>query len=51
MTTCVDYSIYPIRCTEGCQCFNGTVLSDNQCIPQDQCGCSYDGRYYTVSIP
>ncbi|XP_025024960.1 IgGFc-binding protein-like [Python bivittatus] len=33
-------------CVEGCQCEAGFVLSGTDCVPQEQCGCSYKGRYY-----
>ncbi|XP_072014974.1 zonadhesin-like [Amphiura filiformis] len=46
MSPSVDYSICPGFCSEGCECVNGTVSQGGQCIPEDQCGCMYDGRYY-----
>ncbi|XP_077196889.1 IgGFc-binding protein-like [Paroedura picta] len=33
-------------CLEGCQCEPGFVLSSTSCVPREQCGCSYGGRYY-----
>ncbi|XP_072904906.1 IgGFc-binding protein-like isoform X2 [Hemitrygon akajei] len=33
-------------CLEGCQCKKGFVQSGSQCVPEDQCGCSYNGIYY-----
>ncbi|XP_061453706.1 IgGFc-binding protein-like [Rhineura floridana] len=33
-------------CLEGCQCKLGFVLSGVKCVPLEQCGCSYKGRYY-----
>ncbi|XP_058052443.1 alpha-tectorin-like [Ahaetulla prasina] len=33
-------------CIEGCQCEAGFVLSGTDCVPWEQCGCSYNGRYY-----
>lgn len=27
-------------------CDDGFVLSDDQCVPQEQCGCEHKGRYY-----
>lgn len=37
-------------CVEGCQCAPGFALSENDCVPFNQCGCTYLGRYYTVSL-
>ncbi|XP_076869232.1 IgGFc-binding protein isoform X2 [Brachyhypopomus gauderio] len=34
-------------CTESCQCNYGFVLSGDKCVPVNQCGCVYEGRYYT----
>ncbi|GCB82596.1 hypothetical protein scyTo_0022034, partial [Scyliorhinus torazame] len=34
-------------CAEGCQCDEGFVLSGEQCVPLAQCGCLYQGAYYT----
>ncbi|KAL7981164.1 hypothetical protein Chor_005398, partial [Crotalus horridus] len=33
-------------CVEGCQCEAGFVLSGTDCVPWEQCGCSYNGQYY-----
>ncbi|KAL8220178.1 UNVERIFIED_CONTAM: hypothetical protein K2H54_040063, partial [Gekko kuhli] len=33
-------------CLEGCQCEPGFVLSSTDCVPREQCGCSYGGRHY-----
>ncbi|XP_062841259.1 IgGFc-binding protein-like [Trichomycterus rosablanca] len=33
-------------CVEGCQCNTGFVLSGTKCVPVNQCGCTYEGRYY-----
>lgn len=35
---------------EGCICINGYVLDNenNQCIQEDECGCSTDDNYYAV---
>lgn len=35
-------------CTEGCECNDGFVLSASQCVPLHECGCDFDGRYYTL---
>ncbi|XP_069460992.1 IgGFc-binding protein-like [Ambystoma mexicanum] len=34
------------RCTEGCFCNNGFILSGDTCVPVAQCGCIYNERYY-----
>ncbi|XP_060114541.1 IgGFc-binding protein-like [Heteronotia binoei] len=34
------------RCTEGCFCDSGFILSGDQCVPLAQCGCVHRGRYY-----
>ncbi|KAJ8332875.1 hypothetical protein SKAU_G00417710 [Synaphobranchus kaupii] len=31
---------------EGCQCNPGFLVSDDQCVPFEDCGCSYEERYY-----
>ncbi|XP_035664614.1 snaclec trimecetin subunit beta-like, partial [Branchiostoma floridae] len=34
---------------EGCQCDHGFVRSGQQCVPEEQCGCTDDeGRYYVL---
>ena len=33
---------------EGCECSEGTVLDGNKCVPEDQCGCRYNGQIYEV---
>ncbi|XP_060639780.2 IgGFc-binding protein-like [Anolis sagrei] len=33
-------------CVEGCFCDSGFLLSGDQCIPQAECGCVHQGRYY-----
>ncbi|CAH2272308.1 c-binding -like [Pelobates cultripes] len=35
-------------CSEGCVCDNGFVLSGALCTPLSQCGCVYNGAYYTL---
>ncbi|XP_035669067.1 uncharacterized protein LOC118411132 [Branchiostoma floridae] len=38
-----------LGCGEGCACDPGFVLSGQQCVPEEQCGCTDDeGRYYTL---
>ncbi|XP_072040242.1 IgGFc-binding protein-like [Amphiura filiformis] len=48
--TCADLipEICATVCVEGCQCVQGYVLDNDKCIPQDQCGCTENGRYYQV---
>ncbi|XP_053546112.1 IgGFc-binding protein-like [Bombina bombina] len=47
--TCSDRTS-PERCTqpckETCQCNDGYILSGDKCVPVENCGCSYNGRYY-----
>uniref|UniRef100_A0AAQ5X438 Zonadhesin, like n=2 Tax=Amphiprion ocellaris TaxID=80972 RepID=A0AAQ5X438_AMPOC len=39
----------PATCVEGCQCDAGFVLSDNNCVPLDKCGClESNGEYHDV---
>lgn len=50
--TCVDPDA-PLTCrlpnTEGCQCKAGFLLSGNECVPKEQCGCrGPEGEYYPV---
>ncbi|XP_067399060.1 IgGFc-binding protein-like [Emydura macquarii macquarii] len=33
-------------CEEGCRCDPGFVLSGTGCVPQEQCGCTHNGRYH-----
>lgn len=41
----------PTTCVEGCQCDAGHVLSDNNCVPLEQCGClDSDREYHDVSV-
>ncbi|KAM3596113.1 uncharacterized protein V6R79_008319 [Siganus canaliculatus] len=39
LTTC------NISCVETCVCDDGFILSGNKCVPQAQCGCTYNGYY------
>ncbi|KAK2830490.1 hypothetical protein Q5P01_018421 [Channa striata] len=34
------------ECMEGCVCNDGYLLSGDKCVPDGQCGCMYEGRYY-----
>ncbi|XP_035665849.1 uncharacterized protein LOC118409092 [Branchiostoma floridae] len=49
--TCTDVSA-PLycntTCVEGCECDAGYVLSGDQCVLREQCGCTRDGLYYAV---
>ncbi|XP_064161333.1 IgGFc-binding protein-like isoform X1 [Anguilla rostrata] len=31
---------------EGCQCEPGFLVSDERCVPFQDCGCRYEGRYF-----
>ncbi|XP_078061429.1 IgGFc-binding protein-like [Mustelus asterias] len=33
-------------CSEGCQCDAGYVSSGIECVPLENCGCVYQGRYF-----
>ncbi|XP_062321518.1 IgGFc-binding protein-like [Osmerus eperlanus] len=49
-----DDSCNNAPCREGCICNDGFLLSDNMCVPVAECGCVYQGQYYTsgqVFIP
>lgn len=35
-------------CVEGCQCAAGFVMSEGNCVPYTQCGCTFFNRYYQV---
>ncbi|XP_023265555.1 IgGFc-binding protein-like [Seriola lalandi dorsalis] len=34
------------QCMEGCACNEGYLLSGNECVSANQCGCTYEGKYY-----
>ncbi|XP_054455493.1 alpha-tectorin-like [Anoplopoma fimbria] len=36
----------PLPVQESCICNSGSILSGGVCIPQAECGCSFEGRYY-----
>ncbi|XP_059389537.1 IgGFc-binding protein [Carassius carassius] len=46
--TCVNLSVHNCSrpCAEACQCDRGYILSGQTCVPQAECGCFYQGRYY-----
>ncbi|NWW60752.1 FCGBP protein, partial [Ifrita kowaldi] len=50
--TCVDRQA-PQNCSkpcvEGCACSSGFLLSGDTCVPEANCGCLFEGNYYTVS--
>ncbi|NXT74961.1 FCGBP protein, partial [Zapornia atra] len=35
-----------VLCIEGCFCDRGYVLSGDECVPEGECGCEYQDRYY-----
>ncbi|XP_054031516.1 IgGFc-binding protein [Dryobates pubescens] len=35
-------------CVEGCECLPGYVLSDSDCVPYKECGCTYLDKYYEM---
>ncbi len=46
----LDDFMCPFPCVEGCECEEGHVLDGNQkCVPQDGCGCFYEGAYHLAS--
>eukprot|EP00058_Branchiostoma_floridae_P004563 XP_002590051.1 hypothetical protein BRAFLDRAFT_129759 [Branchiostoma floridae] len=38
----------PHACVEGCECDEGHVLSGQDCVPMEQCGCTVYGNYYQL---
>ncbi|KAM9279244.1 IgGFc-binding protein [Morus bassanus] len=48
--TCVDRQA-PQNCSkpcmEGCACTSGFLLSGDTCVPEAQCGCLFEGNYYS----
>ncbi|CAN8190691.1 unnamed protein product [Coccothraustes coccothraustes] len=48
--TCVDQHA-PQNCSkpcvEGCACSSGFLLSGDTCVPEANCGCHFEGNYYT----
>lgn len=37
----------PLPAQESCICNSGYILSAGDCVPHSQCGCSFEGRYYS----
>lgn len=37
-------------CVEACVCDDGFLLSGTKCVPQAQCGCTYDGHYVEAGL-
>ncbi|XP_053269553.1 alpha-tectorin isoform X17 [Pleuronectes platessa] len=37
----------PLPAQESCICNSGYILSAGVCVPNAQCGCSFEGRYYS----
>lgn len=35
---------------EGCQCDPGFVFDANKCVPLENCGCVFNGRYLRVRL-
>ncbi|XP_063168377.1 alpha-tectorin-like [Candoia aspera] len=46
VTGCAIPSSCQTGCVEGCHCNPGFVRSGMECVAQEQCGCTSDGRYY-----
>ncbi|CAL8327032.1 unnamed protein product [Lota lota] len=36
-------------CVEGCQCSPGFAMSESECVPYAQCGCTFLNRYYPLT--
>ncbi|XP_078509951.1 IgGFc-binding protein-like [Lissotriton helveticus] len=36
-------------CFEGCECDDGFFFDGNSCVPMNDCGCVYNGRYLKVN--
>lgn len=34
--------------SEGCFCRKGFVMQDDECIKEEDCGCTYNGTYYAI---
>ncbi|XP_067879876.1 zonadhesin, like [Heterodontus francisci] len=49
--TCAELSApseCALPCLEGCECDRGFVLSGSECVPFNQCGCTFYSKYYQV---
>ncbi|XP_006813313.1 zonadhesin-like, partial [Saccoglossus kowalevskii] len=52
MSTCTPNCVYgktptcPDACDEGCECMEGYILSGNDCVPEEECGCVDDAGGY-----
>ncbi|NWQ93779.1 FCGBP protein, partial [Burhinus bistriatus] len=42
----VDASKCPKTGVEGCGCDKGYIFDGDGCVPEDECGCFVDGKYY-----
>lgn len=40
----------PLPNVEACTCVNGFLLEGTQCIPAADCGCTFNGFYFAVSV-
>ncbi|XP_071950627.1 IgGFc-binding protein-like [Antedon mediterranea] len=50
--TCADSEpdeICPYACVDGCECQPGYIQDGLNCVPVEQCGCTYDGYYYSLN--
>ncbi|XP_073511751.1 IgGFc-binding protein-like [Phyllobates terribilis] len=36
------------QCSEGCECDDGYLFDGYRCVPMENCGCFYNGRYYNL---
>ncbi|XP_037329243.2 IgGFc-binding protein-like [Pungitius pungitius] len=46
LKSCQKEPNYGAPCMEGCVCDEGYLLSAGECLPADQCGCTFEGKYY-----